>query len=1079
MRPLRSRLPGLRAAVTLLILGGASLVPDRVALAQGVTTAAVQGTVRISDGSNPDGARVSVRNAATGFVVEAEVRNGRFLIQGLESGGPYSVTVRRIGALAQRRDGVFLSLGEPFVLRVLLDPAPVTLDSIVVVPAGEFPRSNAHGGTATTLSDSLVHHLPTLNRDVYDFVRLVPQISTRVGLGFPGMSGGGVGFRLNNFLTNGVPTRSLSGSQPPEFAGGKSLPFEAVSEYQVLLAPFDVRYGDFAGAAINTVTRAGTNRFGGSVFIQSRNDALARDSLTSPYERWLYGFSVSGPLRRDRAHFLIAAELQRLTSPMAGPYVGQPATATSPVPVREADLARLETIMRSYGLESGSGGAVPNRNPLRNVFARVDAKVPLGDSRAVVWLSDGSSRSLSFARRARDSSFSLTSRSATSEAGNRTAALQLHTALKRGGGGHNEWFLSYRASRNASLPDVRQPIVNVTVPSAAGGGVVSVLTGTPVQAQGAATRSRNLNLRDNLTLPLGRAHVANFGVEAEWFRLGLGSLQNAYGTWSFLSLDSLAAGLSDRFEVARDLGGAFLPISGGQYAVYAGDRWQLGQRVSFTLGARADLLTLTRRPPYNPAVDSVFGRRTDQWPREALHFSPRLGFTWDPDGTGRNQFRGGVGIFTGRPPLAWYHTPLRTYGFGTGTLSCGSGTQRPPPPFQPDPLTPPTACGNGSAGTPAGDVELLNRRLGLASTLRWVLAWDGWLPGGLLATAEALLTRNRSDFLFVNLNLVGPQSVDRHGRVLYGSINALGRAKAALRDTTLPSVIDLQKVSLNHSEELSVRLEKRFSNGLAALASYTWSRVRDVQTPLRVNNRGVVNWSSRALSGRHDDLRTGISSSDIPHRVVLAGTWRAPWRRWTTELSLLYVGESGSPFTYLAFGTRLGDLNADGSNANDPIYVPLNALDPTEILFTGVSLDPAEDNSPAAQEARIRDRQAAFEAFVEGTPCLRRQRGTILERNSCREPWSHTTVVSARQQIPVARQALEVQLDLYNLLNLLRGSWGLRRVANPALLEHVGQIPGPLGDSQPVFRFDKLDSPWTAVPAESAFQLQLGLRYRF
>ncbi|HEX9895752.1 MAG TPA: hypothetical protein VGA78_17605 [Gemmatimonadales bacterium] len=1034
------------------------------ALTQGVTTAAVRGTVRIGDGSDPSGVRVSVRNSATGFVVEADLRNGRFFIQGLEVGGPYHITVRRIGVRPERRDIGFLSLGEPYELHLVLEPAPVQLDSLVVVlPAGRFSRSNSHGGTATTITDSLLHHLPSLNRDLYDFVRLVPQISTRIGLGFAGISGGGVGFRFNQFLTNGVPERSLAGGQPPEFAGGKSLPFEAVGEYQVLLAPFDVRYGDFAGAAVNTVTRSGTNQFRGSLFGQFRNDALARGD-TLPYERGVFGFSLSGPIAKDRVHFLIATEFQRLTEPMAGPYVGQPADMTQPVPVREADLARLETIMRSYGLTAGSGGAVQNRNPLRNVFARLDAAIPNVSSRAVLWLSDAESENLSFARLARDTTFALSSQASTSELGIRTRALQIHTALPRRGGGHNELFLSRRSTRLRSLPEVRQPIVTVAVPGATGGGVISVITGTPTQAQGGDTRSRSVNLRDNLTLPLGRSHVASFGIEAEWFRVEPGGLLNSFGTWGFLSLDSLATGLAERFEVARDLGGGSIPLTGAQYSAYAGDHWLLGGRLSLTLGVRADLLDIDGRPPYNRAVDSIFGRRTDQLPGAHVHLSPRFGFTWNPDGTGRDQVRGGVGIFTGRPPLAWFHTPLRNYGFGTGILRCGrsAGSQGPAPPFEPDPLMPPTACAGGSNGVPTGDVELVDRRLRMARTLRGVLAWDRRLPGDLLATAEALFTRNLSDFIFVNLNLVGPQSADQHGRTLYGTIDALGRASPALRTRSFPSVIDLQSVSANYSIQLSARLEKRFSGGLAAMAAYTWSRVRDVQTPLRVNTRGVVNWSSRAVSGRHEDLSAGVSLNDVPHRIILAGTWRAPWPRWTTELSFLYVGESGSPFTYLAFGLRpLGDLNADGSAANDPIYVPRDATDPGEIVFS--------DQAQAV----------AFERFIEDSPCLRRQRGRIMERNSCREPWSHTSVVSLRQRVPVVGRGIEAQLDVFNLLNLLNGSWGIRRVAAPEFLEHVGQTTGPTGNQQPVFRFQDVASPWTILPAESAFQLQLGVAYRF
>jgi hypothetical protein len=1058
------------------VAGAAAPPPSR---AQGVTTAAVQGFVRTSDGIDADGARVAARNTATGFVVEVEVRNGRFLIQGLEVGGPYEVTAGRIGLRAERRVVGMLSLGEPLMLDLVLAPMPIQLDTLVVVAADRFPRSTIHGGTAAMFSDSVVHRLPTLDRNVYDFVRLVPQISTRVGLGAGGMSAGGVGLRFNHFLTNGVPERSLSGSQPPEFAGGKSLPFEAVSEYQILVAPFDVRYGDFAGAAVNTVTRSGTNRLQGTAFVQGRSDALARsaDALL-PYERRLYGLSLGGPIRRDRAHFFVAAELQRLTAPMSGPYVEQPPGAVPPVPVAPADLARLDTIMRSYGLEAGTGGAVQNRNPLRNLFARVDVALP-GSSRAAVWYSDADTESLVFARDVSGGTFPLSSASSTTAFGIRTVAAQVHTALARGGGGHNELFVSGRWTRFGADPSARQPIVSVGVPGATGG-TVSLVTGPPGQAHGADAPTRGIDLRDNLTLPVGASHVLSLGIEAEWFRLEPGGPANAWGSWSFQSLDSLAAGLPDRYDVTLDLGSAGAALTGAQFAAYVGDRWQAHDDVSFTIGLRADVLTVGERPRYNARIDSIFGRRTDQWPLPLTHLSPRLGFTWDIGGNGRDQVRGGAGLFTGRPPLAWLHTPLRTYGFGIGSLRCGTTgvVQGPPPAFDPDPATPPVACGNG-AGAAVGDVELVDEALSMARSMRFVLAWERRLGGGVLGTVEGMITRGLSDYVFANPNLVGPQSVGPSGRVLYGAIDAAGRATPALRDVVHSAVIDLRSTSGNHAEHLSLRLEKRFADGAAALASYTWSRVRDVQTPTRVNLRGAINWSSRAVSGQHEDLGREISANDIPHRVVLAGAWRAPWPRWTTELSFLYVGESGTPFTYLAWGGQLGDLNADGSNANDPVYVPRDALDASEIVFSGVSSQPGADNSPAAAQARALAQAEAFERLVASTPCLDRRRGEILERNGCRSPWTHTTVMSVRQQVPLAGRALEVQLDVFNVLNLLDSDWGRWREASASLLEHVGQTPGPGGTSLPVFRFDAAAPRWLTNPLQSAFQLQLGLRYRF
>jgi hypothetical protein len=172
--------------------------------------------------------------------------------------------------------------------------------------------------------------------------------------------------------------------------------------------------------------------------------------------------------------------------------------------------------------------------------------------------------------------------------------------------------------------------------------------------------------------------------------------------------------------------------------------------------------------------------------------------------------------------------------------------------------------------------------------------------------------------------------------------------------------------------------------------------------------------------------------------------------------------------TYLASAGRgRGDLNADGTNANDPIYVPRNASDTSEILFGG---------TPAA----IAEQQTAFERLVEGTRCLRRQRGRIMARNSCRAPFVHVTNASIRQSVPLVRgQAVALQLDVFNVLNLLHKDRGHVRVPNTALLEQVAQTPGEPRRSQPVFRYDPTRPRFSTQNIESGYQLQLGLRYEF
>jgi hypothetical protein len=1053
-------------------------------LAQGVTTAAIRGTVTAADASDVDGAAVRVVNTATGYVVEAEVRNGRFLVQGLEVGGPYTITVDRFGFVPQKQERVFITLGEPLELRFVMQPQAIAVDTVRVAAPG-FPRINAHGGPATTISGSLVHRLPTLDRNFFDFVPLAPQVSTKVGFQRGGLSAAGANLRFNNFLINGADERFVNASLSAASNLGKSIPIDAVKEYQVLVAPYDVRYGDFAGALVNTVTKSGTNELQGSIFSYWRNDHLARGgelAPSEPYERLQYGFSLGGPILRDRVHFFVAPEFQRLTSPAPGPYVGQPATANPSVPVTEDDLARLEEIVRGYGLSPGSAGPVENGTPLRNLFARLDAAIPRWNSRAIGFVSYARREDEQFSRSARDT-FSLSSYRLTQVSGLRLTSLQLHTDLGRTRGGHNQLLLSHTSDWVDFLPDVRQPLVRVLVPGTSGG-LVMLNTGSAEQAQGRFGRAWSIHVKDELSLPWGAHHVLVLGAQAERFRSERGGVIGAYGTWTFSSLDSLELGVAERFEIRRDFGSASVPLSGAQYAAYLGDEWRVGERVSITMGVRTDLLDISGHAPYNALVDSIFGRRTDQMPYTRVHVSPRLGFTWDLFGTGRDQLRGGVGIFTGRPPLAWLHPALFNYGVGIGVLRCGSRSTDAglPPPFVPDYRAAPMACATGPVleTAPLGDVDLLDRDLRLAQSLRASLGWDRRLPWGLIATSEALVSRHLSDFMFVNLNLEGPQAVDRFGRVLYGAISPSGVAAPALK-SDFSGVIDLRNTSRNYSYQLSTRVERRFARGIAAAASYTYSRVRDVQSPSRVNLPGTVMWAdARAVSGRHDDLSRGISLNDLPHRVVAALTYTAPWPRWSTDFSFYYVGESGSPFTYLAGGAMgRGDLNADGSNANDPIYVPRDASDPEEILFSGRSDAPDADNSPGVQAQRVALQQAALESFIERTPCLRRQRGRILERNTCREPWSHTTIASIRQTIPIGDRALETELDIFNVLNLLHNRWGRYRVAAPRLLEHVAETPGAPETAQPIFRFDATRPEWTTLQTESAFQLQLAIRYRY
>jgi carboxypeptidase family protein len=1070
------RLYGLRCPPAFVLLVWiVMLLPSGLGRAQGVTAAGVRGTVTGDLGQKIE-ATVSIKQDSTGFALDVRASDGHFLIQGLEPGGPYTITARALGFPPRRRERVYLELGAFREIDFVLQSLATRLDTAHVSSESTNRVARVGAGVGTTISASLLDRLPAPNRDLFDFMRLVPEISTNISVANAGLSGAGEGFRYNNFFVNGVSERTLSGGVSPAYAGNRSLPLAAVQEYEVMLSPYDVRYGDFVGALVNAVTKSGTNSFHGSTFVYWRDDRLSRrlpaDSGAS-FARRQYGLSFGGPLIRDRLRIFVASELQHFTYSGAGPYVGQPSNAQQPVPVSLADIARFDAIMRSYGLTAGSPGAVENRAPLKNLFTRLDLSLPVWSSWLAVWNNYSASDQLAFARASQDT-FSLSSYQGTSVSQARQTTAQLHTALPRAGGGHNELLVSARYESLDGVGVVRQPIVRV-----ADGGV-TLNSGTPESIQAGGFRSRELSVKDGVTLPLGASHVLALGVEMTRFRLVRGVDAVSYGTWSFASLDAFQAGQAQRYDVGVDFGNGSAPVVGSQYATFAGDQWWVSDRLSLTGGVRADLLAFDGHAPYNPAVDSLFGRSTDQMPRRRVELSPRAAFVWQMPGRAEQRLRGGVGVFTSRYPLAWVQAALQRYGVGNGTLSCNmlGSTTRFPPAFSPSPA--PTTCTGGAAATPNvhSDVDLLDRNLRLERVARASLTHELRIATDLVLTNEALVSRGLSDIAFRNLNLNAPLGTDPYGRLMFGTIATTGQVSATRR-SDFREVIELVDVSNNHSYQLTTRLERKRTDGLSASISYTYSRVRDVQTPLYVNRPGIVTWATaRAMSGREDDLSPSISANDIPHRVVVVGAYSAPWRRARTTLSLYYVGESGRPFTYIAYGVDgRGDLNGDGSNANDPIYVPRDARDTAEIEFSGDST--GADTSATARQRRESAQRNGFEQLIQHTPCLRRQRGQIMQRNSCREPWSSTTMASLRQEVPFAGRVLDLQLDVFNLLNLLRRDWGLRREALPALLEQYGQTASPVESSRPIFRYDLSRPAWSTLAIDSGAELQLAARYRF
>ncbi len=1038
------------------------LAPDGVIDAQGITTAAIRGTVTDATGSAVDVATVTVRDTGTGFVTSARMRQGVFAVYGLTSGVVYSIGVARIGYAPRVVDSLVLSLGETRTLRLTLDRLPNEIDT-VRISANSSTASLSAGGVSTAISDSSLRRLPSLNRDLYDFVRLVPQVGTRYGL-----SAAGANFRFNNYMIDGVSDRQLQGNNVmgAGTAGGKTIPLDAIREYQVLVSPYAVRYGNSTGMTVNAVTKSGTNQLHGSTFAYARNAGMARPGSFaggSDYSRKQFGLSLGGPVVRDRMLFFVAAEWQHAVAPAPGPYLGRDVAGSPTLPIADADVLRFASLLEAKGIDAGDGGRVTIANPAMTLFGRLDLSLPKWKSRMILLETYSVVEVDRFARPDAARVFQLSSSAWTLSTSKHSTSVQILTQLRQSV--FNEFLVAYLDRPVVAGNYAASPSIQALVRGANGTTSVALFAGPPPPAGGTGSTQRLAEISDHIVYQAGRNHTIGAGVRAEFFDYHPVGLRGMFGLWTFPNLDALERGEASSYVISRNLGSAEAKLRGEQSGAYLADEWRVGDNLNFTFGIRGDVLSFARGPEYNPAVDSALGRRTSDFPGSRVQWSPRIGFTWRLGGERGATVRGGAGIFVASPPLGWLLGPMRSTGIGVQTLTCNSERLGSVPVFVADPERQPMICADGRGLSP-GPVALVDRNLRMSETFRTSLSVDKRLPWNIEGSVEALYSKVRSDFAFINADLAGPQGVDANGRVLYGSIDPSGRvAPTRLSGNRFSEVVDIRNHSLGYSWSATAQATRPFTQRAELRASYTYAKARDVQS---LTNQSAVapfdTWAGgRFTSTRHDVLTTGVSAFDLPHRVVFAATYVAPWRRWKTDFSIFYIGESGNPFTYGdSTSNRLGDLNADGSSANDPIYIPRDARNPAEMVFAGAD---------SADQGKL------FEQFIGATPCLRRQRGSIAGRNSCRASWVNTSNASIRQSLqPIGGRGLTLQVDVFNLLNLLNSSWGLVRTPNPWILEHIGQTNE--ASSRPLFRFDS-DKVSSTHNLESGYQVQFSIRYDF
>ncbi|MBA3579462.1 MAG: TonB-dependent receptor [Gemmatimonadaceae bacterium] len=1094
------------------LLALASALPTRAA-AQGVTTGGIAGTVTDNAGRPVADAQVELRNPASGSSMGTTTRSGgQYQMLGLLPDGNYILTVRRIGFAPAQRSPLRVTLGQTSREDVVLEAQAAVLEGVMVTGTRDPIINATKTGTSTTVSDSALARLPTLNRNFQDFVQLVPQVSTA---GAVGLSGAGVNLRQNVIQIDGAQSGDMFGlgtsGQPGAQANAKSIPLDAVKEYQVLLSPFDVRQGNFGGLLINAVTRSGTNALRGSVYYYTRDEGLTRSQpYLNDYSQQQYGGTLGGPILRDRLHFFGSGEVQRRKSPTAGSYIGAPDQYVS-----QAQIDDIATRIAAYGLtEPGTGEQLQIENPTGNFFGRIDANLPFR-TRAVFRHNYASADRTSFGRGSAtlaSPNFALTSNRYLFSSVTKSTVAEFITNLPRGL--FNEFLLNHSTTKDFRTVPVNFPQITVRGITRTDNPAqtANFVLGTETSSQGNALDQRTFELTNNLTVPLGN-HAVTFGTKNLFYESINLFANNSRGNWTFATPAALSAGTPLSYLVSApaptDPFNGLATIRANTHALYVQDVWTFSPRLTITAGMRHDKPSFRTKPPENDIVFTQYGRHTSSVPTQG-QFSPRIGFNWDVTGDQVNQLRGGIGSFTGSVPFVYLSNAFGNSGLsGFSSINCNNttaNTNLAPPIFTAErAANPPTSCDLMTAGvrTVGGGAAISGPAAGAAVAtidpdfkypkyLKGSLGFDRRFGSGIIGTIEGLFTRSQDNAFYQNLALQGPLDVtDRNGRVLYGRLLATGASPNTIGNRT--QVLDVTNSSGDYSYSITGQLQKSFTTNFEGMAAYTFMRARDV-TSTTSSTQGSNFRYQRSVSGRLDDMSITRSKYDQPHRIIMTGTYRL---RTATDVSFIYTGNSGSPFDFV-YGTTgglTGDLNADGQSQNDLMYVPLDATNQNEILFTGYNSTNTVTAANAVAMAQ------AFEKFISETPCLNEARGTILTRNACRNPWVNQVDVSIAQSLGRLGGArfknVQARLDVINFGNLLNKNWGSQEFSSQnntcgaicsatVALTHTGNllpVGTPTGGNSPdargIFTFDPTYRLFSSENLSSNYTMQLSVRYSF
>lgn len=1075
-----------------------------------VTNSSISGIVLDENGQALTGATIEAKHNPSGTLYGAVANvDGRFSIQGMRTGGPYTISVSFIGYRKMVINDITLQLGENYNITVDMKPGDNVLDDVIVTAVKTKFAAEKTGAT-TNISGAQIKAMPTINRSIADIARISPYAGD--GMSFAGGDGRSTNFTVDgaNFNNNFGLTDNLPG-------GGTPISLDAIEEMQVVIAPYDLRQTNFVGGGLNAVTKSGTNTFKGSAYTYQYNEDMRGNRAggedlgnRGKDRKHVYGATLGGPIIKDKLFFFGNFEYQKIPTTATEWRASADGVADASSYVSRTTLSDMERVSKfvkeKYGYNTGSWTDFPADESNVKFLARIDWNMTKNHKLALrynytknqYWNSpNGNSTDANYRNKSynRMSQMSMAFANSMYSMDNVVHSFSGDLNSRFGSNMSNQLLVTYTSIKDmrGSNSDIF-PFIDIMGGYDAATGVQDF---TPYMSLGYELFTYNngvnnkiLTVNDNFTYNLG-AHKFMAGLSFEYQMANNAYMRNGTGYYRYRSLDDFLNGAEPE-SVAFTIGynGQTNPsaqVRFNQYGLYLQDEWNVTKNFKLNYGVRFDLLAFNDDDVMtNEAIKAVdYGGRhidTGVWPSNRVNVNPRVGFNWDVFGDKSLKVRGGTGLFTGRLPLVFFTNMPTNSGMvqnavknisttynSDGTIKSKSdilakfagglitdvykmaevaGAQTTISPDQ-----------GVFQSTPCG----IDKDFKMPQVWKSSIAVDYQIPVSfpMSITGEFMYTKNINAVMLENYNI---KPIDETWERFTGSDNRVIYPADYMYNKSVSTACVLTNTNKGYGYIGNITLTAQPTDDLRLMLAYTHTESKEVSGMPGSDAKSA--WSGLYTIDGSNYATVQRSRYVVPNRIIASIGYDL---HKTTHLNLFYSCYSPEGYSYI----YTNDMNGDGNPA-DLIYIP---KDENDIVWAGTPEQQAKD-------------AADFWAFVNQDSYLKNHKGEYAEAYSAFAPMVHRFDFGITQDINFrigkTNHKIELSFDFMNIGNLFNSNWGVAKnmssCNNGAILTYKGQD----ATGRPTFSLYRDEAgnastqTWDFNRATSqCWQLQFGARYTF